>query len=217
VVCVHNHNSDAIFAKAGTRQLPIVFIDDKYQGDYDAMVRLNESGQLDKLLQTMKHAPLLVIHLLFFLVSFPFLLTLQLSYHRLAQRQETKAWAIGGSSSSSGGTGSASTGKGGAAPVAAKIASPSPSSTTPTRPTPVAAKIASPATLPSPAQAPSKAAGGKFCTSCGILLEFYPLISLIDASLAISWVANIPLLLSDLQIGTTLSGAKFCTSCGAKQ
>jgi hypothetical protein len=33
-----------------------VFIDDKYAGDYDAMVTLNEAGQLDKLLQTMKHA-----------------------------------------------------------------------------------------------------------------------------------------------------------------
>jgi len=56
---LEKEDRDAVFAKAGTRQLPIVFVDDKYMGDYDAMVRLNEAGQLDKVLQTMRHAPLL--------------------------------------------------------------------------------------------------------------------------------------------------------------
>jgi len=41
---------DAIFRKAGTRNLPIVFIDDKYVGDYDALVELEQNGKLDSLL-----------------------------------------------------------------------------------------------------------------------------------------------------------------------
>jgi len=41
---------DAIFRKAGTRNLPIVFIDDKYVGDYDALVVLDQNGKLDGLL-----------------------------------------------------------------------------------------------------------------------------------------------------------------------
>jgi len=41
---------DAIFRKAGTRNLPIVFIDDKYVGDYDALVQLEQNGKLDGLL-----------------------------------------------------------------------------------------------------------------------------------------------------------------------
>jgi len=41
---------DAIFRKAGTRNLPIVFIDDKYVGDYDALVQLEQNGKLDSLL-----------------------------------------------------------------------------------------------------------------------------------------------------------------------
>jgi len=41
---------DAIFRKAGTRNLPIVFVDDKYVGDYDALIDLESNGKLDPLL-----------------------------------------------------------------------------------------------------------------------------------------------------------------------
>lgn len=41
---------DQVFAKAGTKSLPIVFIDDKYIGDYDAVQLLEDRGQLDALL-----------------------------------------------------------------------------------------------------------------------------------------------------------------------
>lgn len=41
---------EAVFRKAGTRALPIVIIDDVVVGDYDAIVNLNESGVLDKIL-----------------------------------------------------------------------------------------------------------------------------------------------------------------------
>jgi len=41
---------DAIFRRAGTRNLPIVFIDDEYIGDYDKLVELEEAGKLDSLL-----------------------------------------------------------------------------------------------------------------------------------------------------------------------
>lgn len=41
---------DAIFRKAGTRNLPIVFIDDKYVGDFDVLDRLEQDGKLDGLL-----------------------------------------------------------------------------------------------------------------------------------------------------------------------
>jgi len=42
---------DAIFRKAGTKQLPIVYIDDKYAGDYDTLQDLEEVGKLDQLLR----------------------------------------------------------------------------------------------------------------------------------------------------------------------
>jgi len=38
---------EAVFKKAGTRALPIVFIDDKYTGDYDTVQDLEENGKLD--------------------------------------------------------------------------------------------------------------------------------------------------------------------------
>jgi glutaredoxin-related protein len=41
---------DAIFRMAGTRNLPIVFIDDKYTGDTDRVAALEKAGELDKLL-----------------------------------------------------------------------------------------------------------------------------------------------------------------------
>jgi len=41
---------DAIFRKAGTKALPIVFVDDKYVGDYDALAELDQNGKLDALL-----------------------------------------------------------------------------------------------------------------------------------------------------------------------
>jgi hypothetical protein len=42
---------EAVFKKAGTRALPIVFIDDKYTGDHDTCVVLEKSGALDQLLK----------------------------------------------------------------------------------------------------------------------------------------------------------------------
>lgn len=41
---------DAVFAKAGTRTSPLVFIDDKYVGGYDEVRELEETGRLDQLL-----------------------------------------------------------------------------------------------------------------------------------------------------------------------
>jgi glutaredoxin len=41
---------DAIFRKAGTRNLPIVFVDDKYVGDFDTLSALEQNGKLDGLL-----------------------------------------------------------------------------------------------------------------------------------------------------------------------
>jgi len=45
---------EQVFNKAGTRNLPIVFIDDKYVGDYDTLAKLLEEGKLDRLL-AMEH------------------------------------------------------------------------------------------------------------------------------------------------------------------
>jgi len=42
---------DAVFKKAGTKALPIVFIDDKYIGDYDTVAHLEEVGKLNGLLK----------------------------------------------------------------------------------------------------------------------------------------------------------------------
>jgi len=39
-----------VFDKAGTRKLPIVFIDDKYRGGWEEMMELEEHGKLDDLL-----------------------------------------------------------------------------------------------------------------------------------------------------------------------
>lgn len=41
---------EAVYRRAGSRTLPIVFIDDKYIGDYDICRDLNEVGKLDELL-----------------------------------------------------------------------------------------------------------------------------------------------------------------------
>lgn len=41
---------DAVFRKANTKKLPIVFIDDRYVGDFDTLRDLNEYGKLDELL-----------------------------------------------------------------------------------------------------------------------------------------------------------------------
>jgi len=40
----------AVFKRAGTKNLPIIFIDDVYVGDYDTLVELEEKGQLNRLL-----------------------------------------------------------------------------------------------------------------------------------------------------------------------
>eukprot|EP00298_Acanthocystis_sp_HF-20_P009487 c18330_g1_i1.p1 GENE.c18330_g1_i1~~c18330_g1_i1.p1 ORF type:complete len:464 (+),score=224.56 c18330_g1_i1:26-1393(+) len=42
---------DAVFRRAGTKQLPIVFIDDEYVGDYDAVQAFEDEGKLDILLR----------------------------------------------------------------------------------------------------------------------------------------------------------------------
>jgi len=44
---------DAVFRRAGTKNLPIVFIDDKYTGDFDVIEALDKAGRLDKLLGAM--------------------------------------------------------------------------------------------------------------------------------------------------------------------
>jgi filamin len=41
---------DAVFAKAGTRTLPMLFVDDEFVGSYDEVMDLNESNQLAKIL-----------------------------------------------------------------------------------------------------------------------------------------------------------------------
>lgn len=42
---------DAVFKKAGTRLLPIVYIDDVYVGDQQRLFQLDQSGELDRLLK----------------------------------------------------------------------------------------------------------------------------------------------------------------------
>jgi len=42
---------DAVFKKAGTKNLPIVYVDDKFIGDSKRIFELNASGELDKLLK----------------------------------------------------------------------------------------------------------------------------------------------------------------------
>jgi len=42
---------EAVFKRAGTRILPIIFVDDKFVGDYDTLMHANETGNLDKLLK----------------------------------------------------------------------------------------------------------------------------------------------------------------------
>jgi len=45
---------EAVFEKAGTRALPIVYVDDKYIGDYDTIASLEEQGKLNGLLNYKK-------------------------------------------------------------------------------------------------------------------------------------------------------------------
>jgi len=47
---MEKEDRDAVFKKAGTRQLPIVFVDDKYVGDFDTVQDLEETGKLNDLL-----------------------------------------------------------------------------------------------------------------------------------------------------------------------
>jgi len=47
---MEREDREAVFKKAGTKILPIVFVDDVYVGDYDTMVDLEESGKLNDLL-----------------------------------------------------------------------------------------------------------------------------------------------------------------------
>jgi len=41
---------EAVFKKAGTRALPIVYVDDKYVGDFDTLDHLEETGKLNDIL-----------------------------------------------------------------------------------------------------------------------------------------------------------------------
>jgi len=47
---MEREDREAVFTKAGTRALPIVFIDDKYVGDFDTVQTLEEQGKLNTLL-----------------------------------------------------------------------------------------------------------------------------------------------------------------------
>ena len=47
---MEREDREAVFKKAGTRALPIVFVDDKYTGDYDQVQTLEETGKLNDLL-----------------------------------------------------------------------------------------------------------------------------------------------------------------------
>lgn len=50
----------AVFEKAGTKTMPIVFIDDKYVGDYEMCAEKEERGELDKLLSMDSYTPILL-------------------------------------------------------------------------------------------------------------------------------------------------------------
>lgn len=47
---MEREDREAVFKKAGTRALPIVFVDDKYVGDFDGVQTLEETGKLNDLL-----------------------------------------------------------------------------------------------------------------------------------------------------------------------
>jgi len=47
---LEREDREAVFTKAGTRNLPIVYVDDKYIGDYDTLQALEEQGKLNALL-----------------------------------------------------------------------------------------------------------------------------------------------------------------------
>jgi len=47
---MEKEDRDMVFRRAGTKILPIVFIDDEYIGDYDKLVELEEAAKLDGLL-----------------------------------------------------------------------------------------------------------------------------------------------------------------------
>jgi len=47
---MEREDREAVFKKAGTRQLPIVFVDDNYVGDNDIVQNLEETGKLNELL-----------------------------------------------------------------------------------------------------------------------------------------------------------------------
>eukprot|EP01108_Squamamoeba_japonica_P001332 TRINITY_DN1550_c0_g1_i3.p2 TRINITY_DN1550_c0_g1~~TRINITY_DN1550_c0_g1_i3.p2 ORF type:complete len:433 (-),score=262.90 TRINITY_DN1550_c0_g1_i3:38-1336(-) len=51
---MEKEDRDAVFRKAGTRQLPIVYVDDVFAGDYDTLQQLEEEGRLDALLNVKK-------------------------------------------------------------------------------------------------------------------------------------------------------------------
>jgi glutaredoxin-related protein len=47
---MEREDREAVFKKAGTRALPIVYVDDKYVGDFDTLQHLEETGKLNDIL-----------------------------------------------------------------------------------------------------------------------------------------------------------------------
>jgi len=47
---MEREDREAVFKKAGTRALPIVYVDDNYTGDYDQLTYLEETGKLNDIL-----------------------------------------------------------------------------------------------------------------------------------------------------------------------
>jgi len=56
---MEKEDREIVFRKAGTRTLPIVFVDDKYIGDYDTLNALNEEEKLDAVLAVDKNTNLI--------------------------------------------------------------------------------------------------------------------------------------------------------------
>lgn len=48
---MNKETRDRIFAKAGERVTPLLFIDDEFIGGYDKIIELNESGDLRKMFE----------------------------------------------------------------------------------------------------------------------------------------------------------------------
>jgi len=139
---------DQVFTKAGTRNLPIVFIDDKYVGDYDTLIKLSEEGKLDKVL-AMEHQNLI---------------SLDEHWKRLGQIAPTGQKVEAKEGASGGGGGGGGPAKGSSAAAPAKAASPG-RSASPGVKAPAAGGAAG--TKFCGACGAKTGAGLKFCGECG--------------------------------------------------